>query len=164
MARSLEFVWPAAADHREANYQAGAGIAASRPHFHDLAAAVYWRIAMGRSRNFVFGLIVAAAALTGACASMGERSISEVQTNPGKFHDKTVTVEGVVTTSFGIPLVPLKVFRVSDGTAEMLVISDDSRIPGKNARVRVRGEVQEFALIGGRSFGLHLREKSIKYL
>ena len=30
--------------------------------------------------------------------------------------------------------------------------------------VRVRGEVQEFALIGGRSFGLHLREKSIKYL
>ena len=119
---------------------------------------------MGRSKNFVFGLVIAAAALTGACASMGERSISEVQTNPGKFHDKTVTVEGVVTTSFGIPLVPFKIFRVSDGSAEMLVISDDSRIPGKNARVRVRGEVQEFALIGGRSFGLHLREKSIKYL
>ena len=84
--------------------------------------------------------------------------------NPGKFHDKTVTVEGVVTTSFGIPLVPFKVFRVSDGSAEMLVISDGDRIPGKNARVRVRGEVQEFALLGGRSFGLHLREKSIKYL
>ena len=65
---------------------------------------------------------------------------------------------------FGIPLVPFKVFRVSDGSAEMLVISDDNRIPSKNARVRVRGEVQEFALIGGRSFGLHLREKSIKYL
>jgi hypothetical protein len=119
---------------------------------------------MGRSKSFIFGLIVAVAALTGACASMGQRSISEVQTNPGKFHDKTVTVEGVVTTSFGIPLVPFKVFRISDGAAEMLVISDDSRIPGKNARVRVRGEVQEFALIGGRSFGLHLREKSIKYL
>ena len=119
---------------------------------------------MGRSKNFVFGLIVAAAAVTGACASMGERSIAEVQTSPGKFHDKTVTVEGVVTTSFGIPLVPFKVFRVSDGSAEMLVISDDNRIPSKNARVRVRGEVQEFALIGGRSFGLHLREKSIKYL
>jgi hypothetical protein len=46
----------------------------------------------------------------------------------------------------------------------MLVISDDARIPSKNARVRVSGEVQEFALIGGRSFGLHLREKSIKYM
>ena len=119
---------------------------------------------LGRTKNLMLGLLVAAAAMSGACASMGERSISEVQTNPGKFHDKTVTVEGVVTTSFGIPMVPFKVFRVSDGTSEMLVISDNSRIPGKNARVRVRGEVEEFALLGGRSFGLHLREKSIKYL
>lgn len=119
---------------------------------------------MGRTKNLMLGLLIAAAAVSGACASMGERSIAEVQTNPGKFHDKTVTVEGVVTTSWGIPLVPLKMFRVSDGSAEMLVISDNERIPGKNARVRVRGEVQEFGLIGGRSFGLHLREKSIKFL
>ena len=109
-------------------------------------------------------LSLAAAVVTGACASMGSRSISEVKTNPGKFADKTVTVEGVVTTSFGIPLVPFKVYRISDGSAEMLVISDNSRIPGKNARVRVRGEVEEVALIGGRSFGLHIREKSIKFL
>lgn len=115
-------------------------------------------------RNVYWSLIVALAVMSGACASMGNRSISEVQTNPGKFQDKTVTVEGVVTTSWGIPLVPFKVYRVSDGSGEMLVISEDGRIPGKNARVRVRGEVEEFALIGGRSFGLHLREKSIKYL
>lgn len=119
---------------------------------------------MGRTRNFVLGLMVAAGALTGACASAGSRSISEVQTNPGRFADKTVTVEGVVTTSWGIPMVPFKVYRISDGKAEMLVISDNSRLPGKNARVRVRGEVNEFAVIGGRSFGLHLREKSLKYL
>src|SRR5215213_10472492 len=103
---------------------------------------------MLRAKNFVLGLMIAAATLSGACASMGTRSISEVKTNPGKFHDKTVTVEGVVTTSFGIPMVPFKVFRVSDGSSEMLVISDNSRIPGKNARVRVRGQVQEFALLG----------------
>jgi len=115
-------------------------------------------------RNIVWTLIISASVLSGACASMGNRSISEVQTNPGKFADKIVVVEGVVTTSWGIPLVPFKVYRVSDGSGEMLVISDDSRVPGKNARVRVRGEVEEFALIGGRSFGLHLREKSIKYL
>jgi hypothetical protein len=120
--------------------------------------------AMLRAKNFVLGLMIAAAAMSGACATLGERSISEVKTNPGKFHDKTVTVEGVVTTSFGIPLVPFKVYRVSDGSDEMLVISDDNRIPSKNARVRVRGEVKEVGLFGGRSFGLHLREKSIKYL
>ena len=119
---------------------------------------------MGRTRNFVLGLIIAASAFSGACASMGSRSISEVQTNPGKFADKTVTVEGTVTSSWGIPMVPFKVYRISDGTAEMLVISDNTRVPGKNARVRVRGDVQEVALIGGRSFGLHIREKSIKFL
>ena len=119
---------------------------------------------MSRTKNLVLGLMIAASALSGACASMGSRSISEVKTNPGKFHDKTVTVEGVVTTSFGIPFVPYKVFRVSDGSEEMLVISDDSRIPTKNARVRVKGKVQEVGLFGGRSFGLHIRETSIKYL
>ena len=115
-------------------------------------------------KRLAIAFILAATALTGACASMGSRSISEVQTNPGKFADKTVTVEGVVTTSFGIPLVPFKVYRISDGAGEMLVISDRSRLPGKDARVRVRGEVKEFGLFGGRSFGLHLREKSLKFL
>jgi ABC-type Fe3+-hydroxamate transport system substrate-binding protein len=115
-------------------------------------------------KRLAIAFILATTALTGACASMGSRSISEVQTNPGKFADKTVTVEGVVTTSWGIPLVPFKVYRVSDGSGEMLVISDRSRVPGKNARVRVRGEVEEFGLIGGRSFGLHIREKSLKFL
>ena len=119
---------------------------------------------MSRMKNLFLGVLIAASALGGACASMGSRSISEVKTNPGKFHDKTVTVEGVVTTSFGIPLVPFKVYRVSDGSEEMLVVSDDDRIPSKNARVRVRGTVQEVGLFGGRSFGLHIREKSIKYL
>src|SRR5688500_3950598 len=119
---------------------------------------------MGHARNFVMGLIIAAAALSSACASMVSRSISEVPTNPVKCADKTVNVEGVVITSWGIPLVPFKVERVSDGSGEMLVISDNSRIPGKNARVRVRGEVEEFGLFGGRSFGLHIREKSIKFL
>jgi ABC-type Fe3+-hydroxamate transport system substrate-binding protein len=115
-------------------------------------------------KKLLVTLTIAAAVVTGACASMGSRSISEVKTNPGKYADKTVTIEGVVTTSFGIPLVPYKVYRISDGTDEMLVISDNSRLPGKDARVRVSGEVEEVALIGGRSFGLHLREKSIKFL
>jgi ABC-type Fe3+-hydroxamate transport system substrate-binding protein len=115
-------------------------------------------------KKLLVTLTIAAAVVTGACASMGSHTISEVKTNPGKYADKDVTVEGVVTTSFGIPLVPYKVYRISDGTNEMLVISDNDRLPGKDARVRVRGEVEEVALIGGRSFGLHIREKSIKFL
>jgi hypothetical protein len=55
-------------------------------------------------------------------------------------------------------------YRVSDGQAEILVLSDASRSPSKGARVRVKGEVEEFAVLGGRSLGLHLREKSLKVL
>ena len=120
---------------------------------------------MSSKRNIVWttglALIVA---MSAACASLGNQSIAQVQNNPGRFADHTVTVEGVVTTSWGIPLVPFKVYRVSDGSGEMLVISENNRTPAKNSRVRVRGQVQEFAVIGGRSFGLHLKEKGIKFM
>jgi len=120
---------------------------------------------MRRTRNIVWSLVVVMIATLGAaCATSGAPSIAQLKTNPGRYVDRTVTVEGVVTTSWGLPFVSYKVYRVSDGSDEMLVVSDDSRVPAKGARVRVRGEVEEFALIGGRSFGLHLKEKGLKYL
>jgi hypothetical protein len=44
-----------------------------------------------------------------------------------------------------------------------LVVTDDDRIPSKGARVRVTGKVSEFAVFGGRSIGLHLRERDLDY-
>jgi hypothetical protein len=107
--------------------------------------------------------VVLAAGLAVACAARSA-SIAEVQANPAYYADRQVTVTGVVTTSWGIPLVPYRLYRVSDGQAEILVVSDNRRTPGKGARVRVRGDVEEFALIGGRSVGLHLRERNLKFL
>lgn len=103
---------------------------------------------------------------TGACASMGSPSISEVQANPGRYTDRTVTVSGTVTTAWSIPLVPYRMYRVSDGSSEILVLSDGRGrgSPSRGARVRVRGEVQEMAIFGGRSVGLHLREKRLNVL
>jgi hypothetical protein len=116
-----------------------------------------------RHASLLFAVLFAAG-LSGACASFGAHSISEVQSNPSHYVDRTVTVTGVVTTSWGIPLVPYRMYRVSDGAAEILVLSDGRRTPTKGARVRVRGEVEDFAVLGGRSLGLHLREKSLKVL
>ena len=99
-----------------------------------------------------------------ACASMGSPSIEQVQSNPGRYANRTVTLNGTVTTAWGLPLVPYKMYRVSDGNAEILVLSNGNRTPSRGARVRVRGEVQEFATFGGRSVGLHVREKSLKVL
>jgi hypothetical protein len=107
-------------------------------------------------------LSLAAALLVSGCAlSLRNPHISDLQHNPARYHDKTVSIEGVVTSSWGIPLVPFKVYKVDDGTGEVTVISQGSRTPTTGAHVRVRGRVNEMGIFGGRSFGLHLREQSL---
>jgi hypothetical protein len=101
------------------------------------------------------------AVFTAACASGA--SVGQLKTNPGRYADKDVTVHGTVTSSWGIPLVPLKMYQVDDGTGEILVVSDENRLPSKGARVKVTGKVSEFAVLGGRSIGLHLRERDLDY-
>src|SRR5512145_349414 len=114
---------------------------------------------MNRGSRFFVAAVFAA--FTAACATGA--SIGQVKTTPGRYVDKNVTVHGTVTSSWGIPLVPVKMFQVDDGTGEILVVSDDARVPSRGARVRVTGKVGEFAMFGGRSIGLHLRESDLDY-
>lgn len=107
-------------------------------------------------------VLLLAAGLSGACASSA--SITQVRTNPSHYEDRTVTVTGVVTSAWGVPLVPLRMYRVSDGQSDILVVSDGPRTPTRGARVRVKGRVEDVAVLGGRPVGLHLREKSLKVL
>jgi hypothetical protein len=101
------------------------------------------------------------AVIAAACASGA--SVAQVKTNPGRYVDKNVTVRGTVTSSWGIPLVPFKMYQVDDGTGEILVVSQHERVPSKGARVKVTGKVGEFAVFGGRSIGLHMRERDLDY-
>jgi DNA/RNA endonuclease YhcR with UshA esterase domain len=118
------------------------------------------------SRNIVWTLaaVTLAAALSTACASVpGRPAIRQVQNQPGRFVDHSVTVTGTVTTSWGVPMVGFNVFRIDDGTGEIMVVSTDRRVPGRGARVEVKGKVQDVAVLGGRPLGLHLREERIRY-
>jgi hypothetical protein len=112
------------------------------------------------SKLIVFAL---AAAVSGCALAARTRTVSEVKVNPGRYVDKSIVVEGVVTESWGIPLVPYKLYKVDDGTGEITVVSNDDRVPGKGARVRVRGKVQDIATLGGRTLGLHLRQDDLDY-
>jgi hypothetical protein len=100
--------------------------------------------------------------LAGACAT-GHPKIAELKYNPGRYQNRTVTVDGVVTSSWGVPLVPFKLYKVDDGTGEVTVVSQDGRAPTKGARVSVKGRVSEFATFGGQSVGLHLRQENLKF-
>jgi hypothetical protein len=98
----------------------------------------------------------------GGCA-LRSPSIADIKYNPGRYQDRTVSVEGVVTSSWGVPLVPFKLYKVDDGTGEMTVVANNGRTPTKGSRVRVKGRVSDVATFGGQAVGLHLEQKDIDF-
>ncbi len=105
--------------------------------------------------------VLALAALAVSCASFRNPSIAELKLNPGRYQDHSVNIHGVVTSSWGVPLVPFQFYRVDDGTGEVTVFSQKSRTPTRGARVDVRGQVNEVAVLGGQAIGLHLKEEHV---
>jgi hypothetical protein len=106
--------------------------------------------------------VVALATTLGGCAlSLRNPDIADLQRHPGRYQDRTVSVSGVVTSSWGVPLVPFRFYKVDDGTGQVTVLSQSSRMPATGERVRVRGRVQDVAMFGGRAVGLHLREEDL---
>jgi hypothetical protein len=99
--------------------------------------------------------------LTG-CA-LRSPSVAELKFNPGRYHDRTVSITGVVTSSWGLPLVPFKMYKVDDGTGEVTVVANEGRVPSKGSRVRVKGRVSEVAQLGGQSLGLHIQQRDIDF-
>jgi hypothetical protein len=92
---------------------------------------------------------------------MRSPSIAELQHNPARYHERTVNINGVVTSSWGIPLVPFHLYKVDDGTGEVTVVSQTARTPTRGVHVHVRGKVNELATFGGQAVGLHLREEHV---
>jgi hypothetical protein len=109
-----------------------------------------------------FTVAASLAVLTSGCAlSLRSPDIADLQRHPGRYQDRTVSVNGVVTSSWGLPLVPFRFYKVDDGTGEVTVLSEGSRMPAKGERVRVKGRVEQIAQLGGRALGLHIRERDL---
>src|SRR5580765_1633429 len=85
--------------------------------------------------------LAVAAALSG-CA-LHSPSVADLKYNPGKYQNKTVSIDGVVTSSWGVPLVPFKLYKVDDGTGEVTVIAQNGQTPSTGAQVKVKGRVNE---------------------
>ena len=107
---------------------------------------------------------VTLAVLVSGCALTARRStVQEIKYNPGKYNDRKVAIDGVVTSSWGLPLVPFKLYKVEDGTGEVTVVSQGPRTPTRGSHVRVTGRVSEVATFGGSSVGLHIRETDLDF-
>ena len=117
---------------------------------------------MQRAFRFI-GTIALALTLSGCALAVRNTQVADLKYNPGRYYDKTVAIDGIVTSSWGVPLMPFKLYKVDDGTGEVTVLAQDGRTPTKGARVRVKGKVSELATFGGQSVGLHLRQSDIDF-
>lgn len=110
-----------------------------------------------------FGVIAIAAASLSACVLTAHPRIADIKYDPGRYENRSVTVSGVVTNAWGVPLLPVRLYKVDDGTGEVTVVSRDGRVPMKGARVSVKGRVNEIATFGGQPIGLHLDEEKVRF-
>lgn len=108
----------------------------------------------------VQALLFSLSLLVGGCA-LRSPSIADVHGHPGRYADRTIEVEGTVTTSWGVPLMPFTVYKIDDGTGELTIVGRGSRVPARGTRVRVKGRLNDFATVGGRSIGLHIEERHV---
>lgn len=105
---------------------------------------------------------IALAVVLSGCA-VRRPTVAELKFNPGRYQDRTVSIDGVVTSSWGVPLMPFRLYKVDDGTGEVTVVSHGGRVPTKGAHVRVKGRVSEVATFGGQALGLHLQQRDLDF-
>ena len=100
-------------------------------------------------------------------AGCGPTRINRILNAPGRYQNRSVTVEGRVTTAYGanVPGINLPgLYQVDDGSGKIYVVSRGG-IPTRDARVRVKGTVTPGLSLGGRTFGTAIRERdhSVRY-
>ena len=115
---------------------------------------------MSRFARFALTLLIVGSA--SACAtSFRNPRVADLREHPSRYQNHTVSIDGVVTTSWSVPLAPFRMYKVDDGTGEVTVLSQGFRTPARGAHVRVKGRVDDVAVLGGQAFGLHLTEKDL---
>ena len=85
-------------------------------------------------------VLVLVAGLAGCAARSA--NIAQLKVDPGRFHDRTVRIEGVVTHTLGATPAAGSVYKIDDGSGEITVISTTPVMLTRGARVRVTGTLQ----------------------
>jgi len=92
-------------------------------------------------------------ALTG-CPS--QTTISKINQNPARYHNKQVGLVGRVTDSYGA--LGTGIYELDDGTGKIWVMTTKG-VPSRGARVGASGRVQSGVSFGGRTYGTVLEEE-----
>ena len=116
------------------------------------------------AKGLLISVVAIAAIFTVACPQ--QRSIAEIERNPGRYADKEVAIIGVVKDSYGlsVPGTPIRggVYKIDDGTGSIWVVTEDT-VPGKGAEIGIKGRVGNGVSWKGKNYGLGLYETGRKY-
>jgi hypothetical protein len=89
-------------------------------------------------------------------------TVAEVRGDPHKFENKEARIAGVVTKSYGV--MRYGFYELEDPTGKIFVVSHKHGVPGKGARVQVRGKVRQAFSFSGIDYGTALEESDRKLL
>jgi hypothetical protein len=106
------------------------------------------------SRTLLAVAMLAATLMIAGCPTRA--SIADINKDPGRFSDKDVSIHGTVSEAFSA--LGTGVYQIDDGTGRIWVYSQNFGIPGNGNSVAVTGRVQQGFALGGRSFGVILRQ------
>ena len=116
------------------------------------------------AKGLLISVVAIAAIFTAACPQ--QRSIAEIERNPGRYADKEVAIIGVVKDSYGlsVPGTPIRggVYKIDDGTGSIWVVTEDT-VPGKGAEIGIKGRVGNGVSWKGKNYGLGLYETGRRY-
>jgi hypothetical protein len=107
-----------------------------------------------RSIIFAVALVFALSA-----AALAKKTVNQIKADPGRYRDKTISVEGRVTDSYGV--LGNGAYEIDDGTGRIWVIADRA-VPSRGARVEAKGHIVNGLVFGGRNMGVALRETGRK--
>jgi len=87
-----------------------------------------------------------------ATGCAGSLKIRDINADPAKYHEKTVTVKGKVVENFSIPIISIGVAKINDGTGEIWV-KPANRTLFEGQKTTVKGTFKIGLNFGSRSFG-----------
>ena len=87
--------------------------------------------------------------------AFAKTTINKINADPGRYHNKKVTIVGTVTDSYGV--FTEGGYEIDDGTGKIWVLADRA-VPARGARVEVKGRVYTGLVFHGRNMGTAIRE------
>ncbi len=83
--------------------------------------------------------------------------INEIVQNPTRYDGQQIKVKGKVSNVTKIPFMEIKLYALNENGQQITVLAN-ATVPAAGSEVAVIGVVENLAIVGDQSIGLHLRE------